>query len=101
MWWETKNGPLEPIVLALLLVVLDGNEYDAPPDEPPFVRPTPRPTPRAMAVRIAAPRRKSFHRLKCVWRQDPFEALPFSTILLSVLRGFSREATVGLSIGGL
>lgn len=101
MWWETKNEPLEPLVLALLLVILDGNEYDAPPDEPPFVRPTPRPTPRAMAIRIAAPRRKRFHRLKCVWRQDPFEALPFSTILLSELRGFLMEATAGLSTGGV
>ena len=61
-----QNEPLVSLVLLVLLVMFDSDEDDAPPDGPPFVRPMPGPMPRAMAFRIAASSRKSFHGLSRV-----------------------------------
>ena len=93
--------PLIPSVLRLALVTFDADEDDAPPDEVPFVRPMPRPTPRTIAIRIAAASTESFHVLTCAWRQNSFEALPFSNIPLSTLQSVSREAEAGFLVGRL
>ena len=66
-------------MLALLLVILDRNEYDAPPDEPPFVRPapTPTPTPRAMAIRISCTKEKEIPRLDTCLAARFFRSITF------------------------